>query len=286
MLSIPIMKMHYNGKEIAILLATYNGAWYLCQQIDSIYSQTEQGFTLYFHDDGSTDSSMEIIKQYVHKYNNIIIMEDLTKNRGAKGSFIWMLENVDSKYYMFCDQDDIWIPNKVEITLKAIKEAEHINTKIPIVVITDLIVVDQNLKIKHPSMWKESKINTKLLSQFKYLSVYNIATGCTMMINESAKQVVLPISQKVIMHDSWIAIKVVSSGGRLICINTPTVLYRQHTNNVVGMQKVDASYFLRKLYLMRKVIADNKSQIKMINEISKTSIFIYLWRKFLYYILR
>jgi len=279
--------MYYNNnREIAILLATYNGERYLHEQLNSLYMQTEQGFTLYCHDDGSTDSSVEIIKQYVLRYDNIVILADTITNRGAKGSFIWMFENVNSKYYMFCDQDDVWMPNKVEIELKAMKDAEQMDTTASIAVITDLVIVDQNLKPKYPSMWRASKINIALLSRFKYLSVYNIATGCTMMINEAAKQTSLPVSSKAIMHDSWISMKVASSGGRIICVDTPTILYRQHANNVLGMQKIGISYFFKQLSSLRKLFINNKLQIEMVNEIEKMSVFVYLWRKILYYILR
>jgi glycosyltransferase involved in cell wall biosynthesis len=282
--------MHNNHKEIAILLATYNGEEYLGEQINSLYAQTEHGFTLYIHDDGSTDTSIEIINQYASRYNNIVIMEDPVKNRGARDSFIWMLENVNSQYYMFCDQDDVWMPNKIEVTLNAMKDAERITAKIPIVVATDLTVVDRDLKTIFPSLWKATKANTKLSVRFKYLSVSIIAYGCTMMLNEPAKQVSLPISPKASMYDSWISMKVVSSSGRIICVDIPTIFYRRHsnttTNSAKGILNVDVFYFIKKLCSLKKVIKDNKIHLDMVNAIEKTSVFVYLWRKFLYHILR
>lgn len=102
--------------EIAILMATYNGEKFLREQIDSIIKQTNNNWTLYIHDDGSTDSTLSIVQQYCREHENIIFLEDEVKGRGAAQSFFYMLESIDSLYYMFCDQDDYWQPDKVEVS--------------------------------------------------------------------------------------------------------------------------------------------------------------------------
>ena len=113
-----------NNKLVAILLATYNGEKFLVEQLDSLMSQSFKDFNVYVHDDGSTDSTCQILDQFCSRYDNIFLLDDPQNNRGAKGSFEWLLENVESNYYMFCDQDDFWLKDKVTNTLTKLREIE------------------------------------------------------------------------------------------------------------------------------------------------------------------
>ena len=137
---------------IAILMATYNGSRYLREQIDSILSQTNDNWQLYIHDDGSTDSTMDIILEYCNKYiGKIVYLNDAQKHRGAAMSFMYLLKQVEADYYMFCDQDDVWLPNKVEQEFKSI--TEYSNEK-PILVFSDLYIVDEKLNVIEKSYWR------------------------------------------------------------------------------------------------------------------------------------
>jgi glycosyltransferase involved in cell wall biosynthesis len=113
--------------KIAILLATYNGEAFLREQIASIEAQTASGWTVYFHDDGSTDGTMEIIRAYTAADPDRFQYIDGPATGGAKNNFFYLLGQVDAPYYFFCDQDDIWERNKVEVThrrmLKAASES-------------------------------------------------------------------------------------------------------------------------------------------------------------------
>jgi rhamnosyltransferase len=97
---------------IAILLATYNGGQYLMEQLDSLLQQTCQEWTLYIHDDGSTDNTYDILREYSQKHSNIYVLE-YESQRGAMGNFLSLLQRVEADYYMFCDQDDVWLKQKV-----------------------------------------------------------------------------------------------------------------------------------------------------------------------------
>ena len=127
-----------NNHSIAILMATYKGAKYLSAQIDSILAQTNHDWELFVHDDCSPDDTMVILKGYELKYPKLIhVMPQSQRFGGARDNFMWMLENVESEYYMFCDQDDIWLPYKIEVTYDKIKEEERNAPNIPLMVYTD-----------------------------------------------------------------------------------------------------------------------------------------------------
>ena len=106
--------------KLAILLSTYNGMNYLEEQVDSIIAQTYTDWKLYIRDDASTDATVALIKRLADTDPRIINISS-SGNLGAKESFMWMLRNVEADYYMFCDHDDVWLPKKVELTLKRVQ---------------------------------------------------------------------------------------------------------------------------------------------------------------------
>ncbi|MFI3264630.1 MAG: glycosyltransferase family 2 protein [Rikenellaceae bacterium] len=228
-------------------MATYNSSKYLKPQIDSLLNQTYKEFTLYIRDDGSQDETIAIINKYQQQQQNIILLNDPIKNREAMGSFIWLLESIEADYYMFCDHDDIWLENKIELSMAKMQKIESPNT--PSLIFTDLRVVTEDLNIIAPSMWRYEKLRPKLLTQKRFATTKNIFTGCTMLINNQAKQISLPISPKAIMHDSWIGLRVIAHNGNIGYIQEPQLLYRQHGNNAVGSAPIEnnLNYYLSKL---------------------------------------
>ena len=186
---------------------------------------------------------------------------------------------------MFCDHDDIWLPNKVEKTLAAMVAAETEMPNIPLLLHTDLKVVDADLKEINSSFWKYAKLKQHYLSQFNYLGVCNGVTGCTMMINEKAKNVVLPIHPKAPMHDYWIALKVAQTG-KIISQNLPTILYRQHPNNEIGAKKTDMNYFVTKIKYLANTIKLQFSLYSFLKSIGYGTILKFYWYKISYFIIR
>jgi len=273
--------------HLAILLSTYNSEKYLCDQIDSILMQSYKDWQLYIRDDGSTDSTLSIINDYCSKFTNIQMLAS-EKNIGVKNSFFELLKNVNSQYYMFCDHDDVWFSDKIERSYEKMKEEEDKNGKIAVVVCSDLVVVDNKLQVVHDSMWEYSKFLPEVLrSSFKYLSICNFVTGCTMMINNKAKELSLPLSPYATLHDNWIALKVSYSNGIISPIYDPTMLYRQHGKNVCGATKFKKqNYFFDKLKKLSTVVHDNARAYKMAKSAGKISVFSYLVYKFKYYIKR
>ena len=274
--------------KLAILLATYNSSRYLCEQLDSLVNQTYNDFTIYARDDGSTDSTLQILESYRAKYGNIVILHDKQKARRALGSFIWLLENVDADYYMFCDHDDVWLPRKVELSLSKIRQIERDSR--PAIVCTDLMVTDSDMKIISPSLWSYMKLHPQLLTQLNYAISCNLFTGCTMIINRAAKDVSLPVSPRAVMHDSWIGLKVLAAGGDVGWIIAPQILYRQHSANLFGAHRVSRTkeYYLYKLRTIRGVATTYRQNFLMAKDAlgGRISVAKYLIYRMLYLIRR
>lgn len=269
--------------KVAILLATYNSEKYLAQQIDSILNQSFTEYELYIKDDGSKDQTASIIRGYAKNYSNIHFLDEKTQNKGAMGNFEYLLREIDSEYYMFCDHDDIWLPNKIELSYKHIKELERSFQNQSIIVHTDLKIVDQDLNQIHHSFWEYSGINPKVCTSFKYLSVHNGITGCTMLFNKAAKLQSLPFGQYATMHDAWMSLKVSNNKGKISYIDEPTILYRQHSNNVIGAKNNKSlEYLISKILKPLEIFKYNYVRYKMSNEITYLSGLTYVFYKLKY----
>jgi hypothetical protein len=149
---------------------------------------------------------------------------------------------------MFCDQDDIWLEDKVQLSLKKIDECEYKYSKTPLLVHTDLSVVDDDLAVINSSFWQYEYIDPSKNSLNRLL-VQNTVTGCTVIINRELAKKVLDIPEGAIMHDWWMAL-VASEFGKIGYINTATMMYRQHQQNVIGTNdyiRVSVWYKIMKL---------------------------------------
>jgi len=232
--------------QVDILLGTYNGAIFLAAQIDSILKQSFTDWKLIIRDDGSSDETSEILLDYQSQYpQKIVVLENNNENIGVILNFSQLLETSNAPYIMFCDQDDIWLPEKIELTLSEILSIEKSNPNIPLLVHTDLKVVNTSLDILNDSYWSYQGINPNY-DTFNRLLIQNVITGCTVMINKQLAQLALPIPNEVIMHDWWLGL-VASSFGQIHHINTPTVLYRQHDNNDTGATSFNLDTILTQL---------------------------------------
>jgi glycosyltransferase involved in cell wall biosynthesis len=255
--------MEHNNYDIAVLLATYNGGKYIWEQLESLFQQSCKQFHLYVRDDGSSDDTMKIVGQFREMYpDRVTILKDSQKHRGAAKSFMYLLENVDSEYYMFCDQDDIWLPEKVEKTFARMKEVEAADAgktaqvsgtavmggtaekNVPVLVATDLGVVDEQLNLLSESFNKDLKINV-FRKHPELICVRHVVTGCTMMFNRAAKLAALPMSPRATMHDEWVALCVHFKGGVISILDDATILYRQHTSNTLGAEQARKGFFTR-----------------------------------------
>lgn len=222
--------------KVNILMATYNGEKFLAQQIESIQKQTFKEWNLLIRDDGSSDKTCDIIRNFTAKDSRIrFINENEHHNLGVIKSFFTLVNYEVADFYFFSDQDDVWLPEKLSVSLEA---AKHKASDVPLLVYTDLKVVNQELNILQDSMIRAQShhANTTLLPEL----TENTVTGGTMMINHAlAEKWFTP--NDILMHD-WFLALLAASLGEIIYLDLPTQLYRQHDNNVLGARTMDKRF--------------------------------------------
>ena len=219
--------------KIDILLATYDGEKYLREQLDSILEQSYSDFRVLISDDGSTDTTKEILNEYVNKDNRIVVFLQ-NKNLGVVKNFEYLMKKVENEYFMFCDQDDIWQKDKIK------KSVETMEKEQADLIYTDLEVVNQDLEVIQKSYWKLKGFDKKVrkYNNFEALYLNNFITGCTMLVKSKWLEKILPLpnKSKYILHDYWTAL-VVSKFGKLAYVDEALVKYRQHIDNKIGSRK-------------------------------------------------
>ena len=217
--------------SVAVVLSVYNGQEYLGQQLDSILHQTWKDFTLYIRDDGSTDSSPDILAEYSLKDSRIRLIKTPKGNLGLTPSLKILLHYAQEQIIFFADQDDQWLTHKMQLM---INRAPLKDIQDPWVIYSDLEITDRNLKTKHPSFWKLAGINPEKTS-FRHIIRRNCVTGCACAINRKMLDLVQDMPDNA-LHDWWLA-STAALQGRLIPLKTPLIRYRQHDNNVIGAQQ-------------------------------------------------
>ena len=253
--------------KVEILLATYNGEHYLREQLDSLLEQDYNNWVVRAFDDVSTDDTYRILEEYREKYPDKFILKKNEKGFGsAKKNFMELIKNSSCDYVMCCDQDDVWLPNKISLTLDAMKTHEQEN--MPILVHTDLKVVDSNLKVLSESFFAHS--NFRKTFALNEILIQNFVTGCTMMMNRSMVALMSRVEDcnRILMHD-WLASVLATGVGKVVFVDTQTMLYRQHAINSVGAKKYGFALLVSKLKenKMKESLIDTTLQAKEIAEL-------------------
>lgn len=217
-----------SNKLCAILLASYNGEDFISQQIKSIKDQTHKKIKLYISDDGSIDATLDILKKAALHWNkdNFHIIKGPQK--GFAENFISLLtkEEIDTDFYAFSDQDDIWQPDKIK---RALEKLNDIDKNIPAIYCTRTHLIDNNGNTLGLSPYFRKP------PDFKNALVQCIAGGNTMVINKAARNLLVKTKDaKVYSHDWWAYLIVTGADGKIIYDDYPSVYYRQHPQNVLG----------------------------------------------------
>jgi len=257
--------------KISILLATYNGEKYLSEQIDSILKQTYQNFMLYISDDKSCDNTMNILNEYKNKYpDKIVILKNDKASGSSKGNFLHLLEEVTSDLYFFCDQDDVWTDNHLEIFIKKYNNLSENERDKPLLFHSDLKVVDASLNIVANSFLSYAKLPHNPRKRFYYLG--NNVTGCVCMINNALKNLVLKDKsllmnniQKIPMHDHFFSFISVIFGKKYF-LKQKTNLYRQHEKNVLGADAYSLKNNVKKIVSKEKHMQFIAQNNRILNE--------------------
>ena len=214
--------------KINIVMSTYNGEQFLAEQIGSIQNQTFKDWQLLIRDDGSSDQTPEIIKSFAAQDPRIVFINAHDReNFGVIKNFFTLIKHDKADYYFFSDQDDVWLEDKLETMLAA---ARQYPDQLPLMVYTDLCVVDQNLQVMNQSMIRSQShhANTELVQEL----TENTVTGGVAMINHALAERWRTLDN-IIMHDWYLAV-LATAIGKLVYIDQPGELYRQHDNNVLG----------------------------------------------------
>lgn len=251
--------------KISVLLATYNGEEYISEQLDSLMNQSLKDFYVYISDDGSKDTTMEIIKKYMQQYSNIILLPIHNPTGSACKNFFYLLKKVDSDLYFFCDQDDVWTNDHIS---NIVDVAKQMDNSLPFLIHSDLFVVNEKLEIKNASFFEFSNIKKYPLS-YKYYLVQNNVTGCSMCINNALKELAIgtgfqDIEHLIPMHDWWFAL-IASRFGDIKFLETKSLFYRQHSDNSVGAKNVKSYSYKISRFFNKKA---NEKSIQMSKDIT------------------
>ncbi len=214
--------------EVAILLATYNGADFLAEQLHSLTAQDDAGWRLIWRDDGSDDGSAALVEAFGRQFPGRTERLSTSPGRlGVAGSYHALARQAPTGAYLaFCDQDDVWLPGKLARGRAALQD---IPADVPALYCARQLLVDAHLRPLGPSL----PVHTR--PDFAMALAQNIATGCTIMLNPAAAALLRASPPPAAtLHDWWSYLLVAGAGGRLVVDDEPVVLYRQHGRNLIG----------------------------------------------------
>lgn len=224
---------------ISVAMCTYNGEKFLSEQLNSFAEQTVLPDELVIFDDASQDNTIDILTTFTEHAPFVVRIHRNSSSVGVIKNFALAIEACKGDYILLSDQDDVWLPDKIEVTLKKMLAVEEEHGKLcPVCVHTDLTVVDERLNVLANSFLTNQGLYhcyTKK-EQLSVLPVQNFVTGCTVMLNRALKEKAMPFPKNIVMHDYWLAL-VAACVGRLEFVNMQTIKYRQHGKNTVGAKK-------------------------------------------------
>jgi glycosyltransferase involved in cell wall biosynthesis len=217
--------VHTRLVHVAVLLSTYNGERWLPAQLDSLLAQTHQDLRVVVRDDGSADGTRRVLRNYAARHP--LVQWSSGANLGPAASFLALLANAtsDADLVAFCDQDDVWEPDHLERAVAALAAAQPG----PAMWCSDVLVCDEELT----PLRRHDVV--RLQPSFENALVENVATGCTIVLNRAAVELLAAAQPRSpVMHDAWCYL-VVGALGRVVYDPRPSVRYRLHTGNAMGL---------------------------------------------------
>ena len=258
---------------IYIIMCTYNGERYIQEQLQSIEQNLAQDWKIIVSDDQSTDNTVKILKDFEKKNPGKMIININKAKKGAIHNFLSSIYTIgvemnDDDFIMLCDQDDVWNADKISKTMHDMREQIVLyGNTIPLLVCTDVSVVDSKMNIIHESFRKMNHYNISHLD-FAHLLMENKVQGCTIMINKGMALMLDKLPYSAMMHDGWLAF-IAAAFGRIKYIDQPTMKYRQHTANVQGSIafREDIKNKLSNLGGQRQIVMNTAAQVREFIEI-------------------
>ena len=213
---------------IAILMTTFNGELFLEDQLDSIKTQIHKNWKLFVSDDGSNDKTLSILKSYQKSWGKSKLIIHHGPKKTFSHNFLSLSTNkkIKADFYAYSDQDDLWLPSKLSVSIKALQKE---SSKKPLLYCGRTTYVDEHLKLKGLSpLYNKPPV-------FQNALVQSIAGGNTMVFNTHTKKLLEDMGKKeIISHDWWTYLLVAAAGGRVIYDEFPHILYRQHEAGLIG----------------------------------------------------
>ena len=203
----------YPRPNISVCMTVYNGAEFIRQQIQSVLDELTGDDELIIHDDLSTDETVKVVAEFVA--DRRVKFRKNEKKLGVVKNFERTLQEARGDYVFLCDQDDIWLPGKVDACINALK--------VHTLVVTDCVVVDQNLNVISPSFFELRHSGPGVLKNI----CKNTFLGCCMAFRRELLDIGLPIPSKMPMHDMWLGL-LAQINGSVIFIDQKLSLYRRH----------------------------------------------------------
>ena len=224
------MRGNFTKARVAILLCTYNGQRFLEEQLDSFEAQTHENWVVCASDDGSQDLTLSILEEYQKKWpaNRLVIRSGPRKGYAKNFLSLVCRDEIKAEYYAYSDQDDIWEKEKLT---RALHWLETLPKDCPALYCSRTCLVDtDNKEIGYSPLFKKTPSFANALTQ-------NIGGGNTMVFNASARALLQDTAEyaPLFFHDWWTYLVVSGCGGLVFYDAYPSLRYRQHQNNLVGM---------------------------------------------------
>ena len=226
------MHSNKNAVGLSVCMATYNGDRFIRTQIDSILSQIDMNDELIISDDGSTDSTLSIIRSYHDPRIKLLVN---ASRIGPVKNFEQTIRHATGQIILLSDQDDIWLHDKVAVTNACFSATSTL------AIVSDARVVDSSGNVLMESFWTWRGSRQGFWSNF----AKNGFLGCCMAFRSSAKQFLLPFPKYTNGHDEWIGL-CCSVAGNVNFINRPLIDYRRHDSNVSSMSRGSILLMLKK----------------------------------------
>jgi hypothetical protein len=223
--------------NVSVALCTFNGAVYLKEQLDSLFRQTVCPTELVLSDDDSSDASASIVTESANAAGMRLIVAPAHTRLGVVQNFNLALSLCSQQYVALSDQDDVWLPDKLALTITAMHEGEaRFGMDHPLLVHTGVKVVSADLSPASASPMRYERLYYPSPDDvLTILPTQNFVTGCTMLVNRPLLECALPIPREALVHDWWLAL-VAANCGHVLYVDRPTIMHRQHGSNAMGMQ--------------------------------------------------
>lgn len=255
---------------ITVLMAVWQGIGFLEEQLESVLGQTVKVDRIVVSDDGSEDGSWELLERYRETYPDVF---ELTRHErqeytgdinGAAANFFYLMareetgkgDDGEPSYWFLSDQDDVWLPDKVELMQNQMKEIEtEYGTVHPILLHSDMKVIDAEGRVQAESFFAYQKISPDR-AEVSEILVENPVTGGAAMMNAPLLELMKSPPEFCLMHDWWMAL-MASCFGRIAVMERPLSMYRQHGGNVMGARPAGSLKEYRRRLHRQAEVQDN-----------------------------